>query len=47
MRMNAARYNELCPVDTALVSLIGDGHCDAVGGYNTYGCGWDGGDCCE
>jgi hypothetical protein len=30
-----------------MVSLIGDGKCDSDGGYNTFGCGWDGGDCCE
>ncbi|KAL9180994.1 hypothetical protein ACHAXT_009799 [Thalassiosira profunda] len=26
---------------------IGDGGCDADGGYNTAACGWDMGDCCE
>jgi len=26
---------------------IGDGGCDAEGGYNTEECGWDMGDCCE
>lgn len=25
---------------------VGDGYCDRWGGYNTQGCGWDGGDCC-
>ncbi|CAN0393345.1 unnamed protein product, partial [Ectocarpus fasciculatus] len=25
---------------------IGDGYCDG-GNYNTAGCNWDGGDCCE
>jgi hypothetical protein len=27
-------------------SAIGNGFCDAEGGYNSHACGWDGGDCC-
>ena len=26
---------------------VGDGYCDSTGGYNTAGCGNDGGDCCS
>lgn len=26
---------------------IGDGYCDKSGGYNTFECGYDGGDCCK
>ena len=29
------------------VSWLGDGLCDSVGGYNTQGCDYDGGDCCK
>ena len=34
-----------CAVENA--SWVGDGFCDAEGGYNTAACSWDGGDCCE
>ena len=34
-----------CSVD--FEDWVGDGYCDRYGGYNTAGCGYDGGDCCE
>eukprot|EP01041_Mallomonas_annulata_P003163 gene3163-6243_t len=37
--------NNGCNVATP--SLIGDHYCNAVGGYNSAECNWDGGDCCE
>jgi len=36
---------ERCQVENR--EWLGDGGCDAEGGYNTEECGWDMGDCCE
>ena len=41
-----AGRNETCNVDN--VNYLADGWCDDdIGDYNTAGCTWDGGDCCE
>merc|ERR1711871_51186 len=37
-----------CQCSVEILEWIGDGYCDwSDEGYNTEGCGWDGGDCCE
>ena len=39
-----SQRNTTCNVTT--IGYLNDGYCDMDGGYNTDGCGWDGGDCC-
>jgi hypothetical protein len=35
------------PCDIDEEGYLGDGYCDATGGYNTDACNWDEGDCCS
>ena len=37
--------NTTCDVPT--IGYLNDGYCDTEDNYNSFGCGWDGGDCCE
>jgi len=46
---NVSAQDGVCDEDpTQLASYEGDGYCDELlGDFNTWACGWDGGDCCN